>query len=482
MKNFKIKPNRTLKNFRMYKDGKKWVFASTVVMLLGIGGASLDVHVPDSMQWLTTQQVLADDITGYDPNIQTPEATQKVDDILQNIVGNPSDGNLQVIASGIGYELVADNLVNGKLSPLSTVVEWVAKDGGKSYDGKTVYTLVVTTNPGDPTDGSAIVFLMGSYPGKPARPLNDAWKDQLNPAVTGEPYIVTGKKLDTLLDAAGKQAVIYAGSAVKQDNPDGSSAWTNPTSQDLDPNAVPFDMAGNDEILAKAKQMAEDADAYAGSTMPTVTSAGQDIADQATALFTKINNLNDPSIPGIKDELNQLMDDLNGSVAFANAANEKVQTLTPDVESAVSSQDVKTAVDLAKKDQKAASLLDEASAEIAGYTQRLQQITTEISTINTNVGSDNSGDNNTGDSNTGNDNSGDNNTGNSNVGSDNSGDNNTGNSNVGSDNSGDNNTGDNNTGNSNVGSDNSGDNNTGNSNTGSDNSGDNNNETHANKM
>ncbi|TYC48364.1 hypothetical protein ESZ50_09135, partial [Weissella muntiaci] len=58
-----------------------------------------------------------------------------------------------------------------------------------------------------------------------------------------------------------------------------------------------------------------------------------------------------------------------------------------------------------------------------------------------NVGSDNSGDNNTGNSNVGSDNSGNNNTGNSNVGSDNSGDHNTGNSNVGSDNSGSNNTG-----------------------------------------
>ncbi|WP_338344711.1 lectin-like domain-containing protein, partial [Fructobacillus evanidus] len=115
-------------------------------------------------------------------------------------------------------------------------------------------------------------------------------------------------------------------------------------------------------------------------------------------------------------------------------------------------------------------------------------------TGNSNAGSNNSGDNNTGNSNTGLNNSGDNNTGNSNAGSNNSGDNNTGNSNAGSNNSGDNNTGnsnagsnnsgndnhgnnnhgDNNTGNSNAGSNNSGDNNTGNSNAGSNNSGDNN--------
>ncbi|WP_338348393.1 lectin-like domain-containing protein, partial [Fructobacillus tropaeoli] len=50
-------------------------------------------------------------------------------------------------------------------------------------------------------------------------------------------------------------------------------------------------------------------------------------------------------------------------------------------------------------------------------------------TGNSNVGSNNSGDNNTGNSNAGSNNHGDNNTGNSNVGSNNSGDNNTGNSN-----------------------------------------------------
>ncbi|WP_338348271.1 lectin-like domain-containing protein, partial [Fructobacillus cardui] len=105
-------------------------------------------------------------------------------------------------------------------------------------------------------------------------------------------------------------------------------------------------------------------------------------------------------------------------------------------------------------------------------------------TGNSNTGSNNSGDNNTGNSNTGSNNSGDNNTGNSNTGSNNSGDNNTGNSNTGMNNSGNNNSGNsntgmnnsgnNNSGNSNKGSNNSGDNNTGNSNTGMNNSGNNN--------
>ncbi|TYC47754.1 hypothetical protein ESZ50_11440, partial [Weissella muntiaci] len=60
--------------------------------------------------------------------------------------------------------------------------------------------------------------------------------------------------------------------------------------------------------------------------------------------------------------------------------------------------------------------------------------------------------------NVGSDNSGDHNTGNSNVGSDNSGDNNVGNYNVGSNNVGDNNIGNNNTGSGNVGSNNIGEN------------------------
>ena len=447
MKKFKLKPNRTLKNFKMYKDGKKWVFASTVVMLLGIGGASLDVNVPDSMDWLTVQQVSADTITGYDPDASKQQATTDVEDALQNI--EQSTAQLEEFASGDGFRLLADNLVDGKLSTLTTTVAWEAVgDGKNSTNGEYISNIRISLS----DDPSNVLFSLRSVPGKPTMDV-PGWEEFLNPAVSGKPVYLFGHNLDTLGFAVGNDITISTATAAIQTNANGTSKWVLPGSQneDTDPNPVTAPVADAQESLNKAQQMANDATTAAGNLMPQVISGGQGIADQAAELFKKADQISDPSATGIKDDLNQLITDLNYSVAFSNAANEQVGVLSKETSDAVAAKDLTASSNAAKKAQYAAELLDKFNADLADYQAKLQQITSDLAALDTNTGSDNSGDNNTGDSNTGNDNSGDNNTGNSNVGSDNSGDNNTGNSNTGSDNSGDNNTG-----NSNTGSDNSG--------------------------
>ncbi|MDE3316928.1 KxYKxGKxW signal peptide domain-containing protein [Lacticaseibacillus zeae] len=58
-----LKRNKNVKetNFKMYKDGKHWVFASMFVLALGLGSAQVS----------QTQQVLADDSVAQQPGCRT---------------------------------------------------------------------------------------------------------------------------------------------------------------------------------------------------------------------------------------------------------------------------------------------------------------------------------------------------------------------------------------------------------------------------